>query len=361
MTQIATFTADGARKGIKDLDEGSNVIRIIPGFGRHAATGKYREYYRLEFGYRTSEDYLKPFQGATQFNRDGKVSVEGAAYKRRMELEKIHKQLKDAVDAVGEAKAPADLLEKKKQVGALLQRYNSKGVHVLNVVSIKGDIFCQKMPQTAWKALKEKIDKVKAEYGFDPILIKGCFFEIVKTKAGPNGRDTTYSANIYMEPIPGGGLGQTQLRMHELTPDIINRLEKEAWDLETVYPTLTPEEEERVVHGGPAAVDAILGKPRTDYRTETASSAPAQAQAQAPVQATTTPAPVTAPVTQVAPVQAPVQTTPAQSTADLLASIGQTQQASTPPVGTTASAPADKPAGTGVGPDMEAFLQGLGV
>lgn len=354
MVEIATSTNDGPRKIIKELDEGLNVFRIIPGFGANAKSGKYREYYRVEFGYYNSANQMKPFQGSTDKDFNGNMVVEGAAYKRRMELQKVQAQVLEEIkqlEASGQPVPPA-LEEKKKMITGLCMKFNDKGVHCINAINLKGEIYCQKLGAKAWGALKEKITEATNLFGINPILIDGCFFSVTKTKAGPNGRDTTYSAAIYMESIVGGAPGAMQAKFHKLTPDIIARLEKEAWDLNNIWITVTPEEEERIVKEGPSGVDAVF-KARSS-NTTTVPAAPTTPVATAPVSTPVVETPVyTAPVTVI---------TPSVDADALMASLGNTSA----PVGevkteiATDTGPANKTA-MSMSKSDDDFLSGLGV
>jgi hypothetical protein len=124
--------------------------------------------------------------------------------------------------------------------------------------------------------------------------------------------------------------------MHQLDDSIIGRLDDEAYELNKLYPTVTPEQVARMVSEGVPAIEEILGKAgapvkpsasdeMADENEDMEETAPVQSYLP-PVQATPfvapvapqpiAPAPAPAPAPQPAPVQQqyvpPVQPAPAQ-------------------------------------------------
>jgi hypothetical protein len=70
----------------------------------------------------------------------------------------------------------------------------------------------------------------------------------------------------------------------------MSKLSTDAFELDKIYPTVTPDEEYRIVHEGAAAVDEILGSKRsktdTDSKTKTATTGLGTTTATASVAAT---------------------------------------------------------------------------
>jgi hypothetical protein len=117
------------------------------------------------------------------------------------------------------------------------------------------------------------------------------------------GRDTIYTVQEYKQKTevvgPNGQKIIADLPFpHSLNETIIAKLATDAFELDTVYPSVTPEQEYRIVHEGAKAVDDILGG-----STKTQSNPASTAQA-ATNQATTQAVVATQTITNVVAVEA---------------------------------------------------------
>lgn len=238
------------------------ILRVLPPMGDLADSGKWSVYHRVEFGYSGTDGRMRPFLSPRVVNFNGMVEVESEAYKRR---EKIKTQQVQA-----KAEGNLNLVE---QCTKMLQKYNQDAKHHLNVVDLQGNIGLFKIGHKGFQALKAEVDRLRSE-GVDPIGVdNGRFF--VFTRSG-TGRDTLYTVNEYkqkqeIETAAGRVVAMVDFP-HKLTDAILSKLSTDAFELDKIYPSVTPEEEYRIVHEGASAVDQILGrKQKTDSAEKTSS------------------------------------------------------------------------------------------
>lgn len=246
---VASYSGgERAKRNYFSLKEGDSVFRILPPLFDLAEKGKWSQFYRLEYGYKDSEGRVKPFQDVRVVNQKTKmVEVESAAHLKREAMKAQLAQMK----AAG---APAEQLKK---MAEIVRNYNLDSKHYLNVIDTSGKIGLLKIPYTAKKALDAEIETLKKS-GIDPLSVdNGRFF--VFNRSG-DGLDTTYTVRVYTETVRTQEYGDVQKQIvHKLTDDVIQRLEKEAFKLDALFPLISPEEVERIVKEGPKAVDEILG------------------------------------------------------------------------------------------------------
>lgn len=286
-------------------NQNSFVLRVLPPMGDLADSGKWSIYHRVEFGYKTTDGKLKPFLSPRVVNYNGMVEQESETHKRR---EQIKSQLEQAKKS-----GNSELVE---QCNQMLMKYNQDAKHYMNVVDLQGNVGLFKLGHRGFQALKAEIDRLRSE-GVDPIGVEnGRFF--VFSRSG-KGRDTLYTVVEYKQKQEvtnndGSKMVVDASYPHAITDSIMAKLETDAFELDKVYPTVTPEEEYRIVHEGPSAVDQILGSKGKGNAASKESSAQPQAQAQPEQQATQQPVekaetPVEQPQAQPEPqAQEPVQT-----------------------------------------------------
>jgi len=229
------------------------------------------------------------------------VEQESEAHLRR---EQIKQQLETAKKAGN--------LELEEQCKKMLRQYNQDAKHYMNVIDLSGNVGLFKIGHRGYTALKSKIDTLRAE-GVDPIGIEtGRYF--IFSRSG-RGIDTVYTVEEYKQKQKMTGPNGNEVVVdvpfnHAIDDAIMSKLDTDAFELLDVYPTVTAEEEQKIVHGGPAGVDEVF-KRNTNTQTQ-------QPQAQAQQQTAPAPQPETdmskamgAPVA--APTQAPTETATVQT------------------------------------------------
>jgi hypothetical protein len=313
----ARYGAQYTKKKYFKLKDGESVFRILPPMGDLADKGIWSVYHSVHYGYKNSEGKLRTFLSPLVINRTNKmIEAPDAALEL---IEKIKAQVEDAKKR-GD-KATADKLME--FAGGAKSRFNLDKNHYVNAMDLQGNIGVLKLRHKAKLALDATIKALRSQ-NIDPLSPEdGRFFTFRRTG---NALDTTFQVEVYGEKINVPGIGEvTKQVVHKLTPDIIDRLEAEAVNLDKIFKKLTSEEVQQIVSsvdmktGISKAVDTIFGsapdqgpegedeEESNPYSAPTASqAAPAAAapQASAP---TATAAPVQAPVQQAATIQAPVQ------------------------------------------------------
>lgn len=240
------------------------VLRVLPPMGDLAESGKWSVFHRVEFGYTTTDGKLKPFLSPRVVNYDGMVEVESETHKRREALKTQQAQAK--------ATGNAALVE---QCTKLLMKYNQDAKHHMNVIDLQGNIGLFKIGHRGYQALKAEIERLRSE-GTDPLgVADGRFF--VFSRSG-SGKDTLYTVKEYkqkqvMQRPDGSKIEVDAPFSHAITDSIVSKLATDAFELDKIYPTVTPEEEYRIVHEGASAVDEILGKRAQKSTTNSASTA----------------------------------------------------------------------------------------
>jgi hypothetical protein len=231
-------------------DQNTFILRVLPPLGRLADLGKWSMFHRVEFGYTGTDGKMKPFLSPRVVNYQGMVEVESEAHKRRQLLEAQQKQAKDAGNKAVE-----------EQIRILLEKYNQDAKHYMNVIDLQGNIGLFKIGHRGFEALKAEVKRLQSE-GVEPMGVEnGRFF--VFSRSG-RGRDTIYTAQEYKQKTevvgPNGQKIIADLPFpHSLNETIIAKLATDAFELDTVYPSVTSEQEYRIVHEGAKAIDEILG------------------------------------------------------------------------------------------------------
>lgn len=241
-------------------DQNTFTLRILPPMGELAESGKWSVYHRVEFGHTGTDGRMKPFLSPRVVNYDGMVEVESQSHIRR-------EQLKTKMEA---AKASGDLATQE-ECNTLLRKYNQDAKHYMNAVDLQGNVGLFKIGHRGYQALKAEIDRIRKTDGVEPVGIEnGRFF--VFSRSG-KGRDTVYTVQEYKQKQemigPNGDKIVADVTFnHSVDEKLLNKLETDAFELNKVYPTVTAEQEARIVNEGATAVDEILGR-KTQDKTET--------------------------------------------------------------------------------------------
>lgn len=241
-------------------DQNTFTLRILPPMGELAESGKWSVYHKVEFGHTGTDGRMKPFLSPRVVNYDGMVEVESQSHIRR-------EQLKTKMEA---AKASGDLATQE-ECNTLLRKYNQDAKHYMNAVDLQGNVGLFKIGHRGYQALKAEIDRIRKTDGVEPVGIEnGRFF--VFSRSG-KGRDTVYTVQEYkqkqeMVGVNGDKVVADVTFNHSVDEKLLKKLETDAFELNKVYPTVTAEQEARIVNEGAVAVDEILGR-KTQDKTET--------------------------------------------------------------------------------------------
>jgi hypothetical protein len=119
--------------------------------------------------------------------------------------------------------------------------------YYLNAINQQGEIGILAISYKSFQAMKAVMIE-QSQKGFDPTAKVGCFLNFKKIQAYKGDPQTNYSVEIATEEFADAQGNRFQrVKMHELTPDVINRLQTEAKDLNSLYKSLTPEQLEILV------------------------------------------------------------------------------------------------------------------
>lgn len=240
----ASYSA-GNRKEVFKIKDGDNVYRPLPPLGDLADQGRWSVYYRVCWGYKDKSGKNRPFVSPRVQNFKTKmIEVDCAAFNRSMRLKD---EYQDAVKAAKEqSKAGKPLTDAQKEEleakKAKMMDYNLDSKHYLNAIDLEGRIGLLKLGARAMKSLRSLGKKLESE-GVDICGLEGRYVNI--SRAG-TGLDTEYQVFEYKTNVEVEIDGKKEIVQrsmpHKLDDSIINRLEKEAYELNKLYPE--PSEEE---------------------------------------------------------------------------------------------------------------------
>ena len=184
----------GNGKTVFKIQDGDNVYRILPPMGKLARSGKWNQYYRVEWGYKNSAGKVRPFQDVRKVNYQNQmVEVESAAHLRR---EALKAEKTNLVNALRTTPTDQKLLARVKEVNEDLKRYNLDAKYYVNAMDLSGKIGLLKLGSRAFKALKSQIDELR-KTGVDPLGVdNGRFFNFNRSNATGNFQDTAYQVKI---------------------------------------------------------------------------------------------------------------------------------------------------------------------
>lgn len=251
-TGKAKFGGDYVKRKYFKLKDGTSEFRILPPLGFNGADpdGKWSQFYNVHYGYANSKGEMRVFQSSLVKNRKTKMIEAGDAALDRINAIKAE---------VEKAKAAGDTAREKKLqelAGGQKSKYNLDNNHYLNAIDDQGNIGILKLRHRAKLALDVEIKRLR-DKGVEPLDVEtGRVF--VFTRSGM-GLDTTFKVDTKKKRFMVDQVGEVEQEVvHVLTDDILNRLEKEAAQLDKLFKRPTPEEVARIV----AESDILTGKSR---------------------------------------------------------------------------------------------------
>lgn len=254
----AKFGGEFVKRKYWKLKDGEATFRILPPMGDLADSGKWSQFYNVHYGYKNTKGQMRVFQSPLVKNRKTRmVEVPDAALERIETLKSKFEAAKKAGDTTSS-----------KRIGDLLQQYNLDNNHYVNAMDEQGNIGILKLRHRCKLALDATI-KALRDKGIDPLDSEtGRFFTF---RRSGNGLDTTFQVGVKQRTLQVEGVGEvSQDIVHVLTNDILNRLGKEAADLDKLYKRPSADEVARIVKtsdlmsGQSPAVDEIFDTKRDD-------------------------------------------------------------------------------------------------
>jgi hypothetical protein len=217
------------------LKDGESTFRILPPLGDLAESGKWSMFYRVHYGYRSTDNKLKPFVSPEVKNRKtGMVEVPDAAIERIENLKAAYAAAREANDT-----------KRMESLKELLENYNLDKNHYMNVIDEQGNIGVLKIRHRAKLALDAAIKRLR-DQDIDPLSVdNGRYFIFRRSGTGP---ETIFQVDVKSERKKVEGLGMVNVEIvHTLTDDLIERLGKEAAELDKLFKHLSSEEVAAIV------------------------------------------------------------------------------------------------------------------
>jgi hypothetical protein len=264
-------SGDRKKKNYFSIEDGSNVYGILPPLFDLADDGKWSEFHRVEFGYKNSEGYMRPFLSPRVINFKTKmVEVESAAHVKRTELKEqfdsFKKNLPDLIKSGEISKGDAE--DQLKELKGAVIRYNLESKHHLNVINQEGEIGLLKIPNRAMQGLRSLMKELRTK-GKEVIPYEedasGLYINFHREGRG---LDTVYTVSVVQKTVEVEGEQYEKDVKWTLSESVIDRLNDEAFELNKLYPAPSAEEVERIVNEGPAAVDELLSRNNSNEKSD---------------------------------------------------------------------------------------------
>lgn len=249
------------RKNFWKLTDGESVYRILPPFGSLSASGRWSYWWKIHFGFMTSENRMKPF--ACIEAKDGNRMITQTCPVCEMAL-----QLKADIEKMRQNNEPQNVIDPLKR---RLRAIDADSKHYVNAMALDGSLGLLKLPTRAMNALKDRIESLRKQ-GIDPINPEGGVFFVFRRSG--TGLDTVHQVDVYTETKIVEGETYNKIKTAPLTEEILSRIEgehSEIFDLPTLYKKFTEEEVKLIVSGDPTVMDRLFSMPE---RTKTAPHRP---------------------------------------------------------------------------------------
>lgn len=309
----ANFGGNYVKRKFFKLKDGEASYRILPsiGFNGKEPDGRWSVFHKVHYGYRNSKGQMRVFLSPEVKNRKTKMTeVEDAALER---IKKLKAELEKA-KAAGNKPLQDKLME---LVGSMDAKYNLDNNHYLNAIDEQGNIGVLKLRHKAKLALDAEIKKLR-DAGVEPLDPEtGRFFKFFRTGTG---LETTFQVTVKKKTLVLEGVGEVeQALVHVITDEILQRIDKEAADLDKIYKVLSAEDVKRIVEtsdintGISPVIDELFDN-KKDAEPAVVDEEDYADDAEQPAAAAQT-APVVTPLATPAPATQTVATTPAPATA----------------------------------------------
>ncbi len=242
------------------LKDGDQVYLILPAMGDPAENPQWREFHAVHFGYKNLEGKHRPFQSPLFKNKKTKmIEVPDAAQERLDDWTAKLAEFRKAGNSVM-AQHMVQLVGQPGTPGV----YNIDKNWHMNVMNLNGEIGVLRIRYKVMLDLKAEIDKLEADGVYPLSVDNGRWFKF--SRSGLH-KDTITKVTVYKEKIDVPGVGKVEREVvSKLSPETLNRLEREASNLKTLFPKITAEEVALIVKqsdvktGKSAACDEIFDK-----------------------------------------------------------------------------------------------------
>lgn len=211
-------------------DNKPNVFRVLPPLKSLAAAGKIAKYYKVHRGMRGTDKRQKPFMCVEESDYKTKVITQHCPICDH--VRELEKNLENARLAGASKEQVAEV--RKNTIFPL----QSEGKYYLNVVNQEGKMGVLSVGSKMFQSFTALAKEMESK-GFDVTGMQGVYLNFKKTTAYKGDKNAVLSVEPYLAP---SGDGSFRYVTHELTQDVINRLEKETADLGNLFKSLTVEQ-----------------------------------------------------------------------------------------------------------------------
>jgi hypothetical protein len=211
-------------------DNKPNVYRVLPPLKSLAALGKYAKYYRVHRNLRGSDGKQKPFICVEEMDMKTKIITRHCPLCDR--VRELEANLKQA-EMAGASKE--QLKEMRMKVIFPLQNEGKYYLNVVNQEGRMGVIAIGSKHFQAFQALAKELDKT----GLDVTGMQGIYLNFKKTTQFKGDKQAVLQVEPY---LAAGADGSFRYVTHEITQDVMNRLERETADLGNLFKQLSVEQ-----------------------------------------------------------------------------------------------------------------------
>jgi hypothetical protein len=233
--KIGTTKLDGGRKGsgktFFKLEDGNNLFRILPPMWSLADSDRYYKYWRIHWGFSTSDGHQTPVV-CTERKDKNKVVVERCAICDMVE------EAKRELNYLKENGASPEQL--KTFEDSRINPYEGRGAYYVYAVNSAGEIGILQMKKTMKEAYEAKYRELSDE-GIQADGVNGVYMNFKRT--GQGRYNTKYTVEVAMEADPTNPRSK-RYKEHVLTEDLINKIENTTQDLTKLYNYIPREEME---------------------------------------------------------------------------------------------------------------------
>jgi hypothetical protein len=254
MSSFGKYSAsslDGTpKKNTYYLKEGSNIFRILPPFKSLGEVGAISKYWSVYWVAATKGK--RPVPSLLKMGKDKQVLQQDPMYDvlklAEAELERMIKN--------NEPKAKVDAQRQK-----VFQLSPNKG-YWFNVLTPANEIGRMSLPYKVWQSLKAKLKELEKQ-GFDPINPgpqNGLFFDIKKNRDDKGNWAYNIDVHTVYAKDPTTGRPTASYVPSPIDEVVLERMEKEAFDLGKMFTELSMEDQVAVSSLDPNIVDRVFAR-----------------------------------------------------------------------------------------------------
>lgn len=302
MSQIGVPVYSQSKRKTFKVKDGSNIFRLLPPFKSFASDGKWAKYEAIHWGYKGSNG-TRTFRCIREKDLKTKMLKVRCPEcdlieERKLQFDSKVEELQTKGDSNGKKYTKDQALEFLKPFGDWLFAHNRDSKWYINALNNNNEIGRLAIPHKMYVILQGKISELLKE-GVDPLRVdQGVQLDFYREGSGGG---TVHKVEVVQETVEYAGKKLKTAKAAPLTPDVLERMDSEAWDLVNMFHTLTQDQIQLLVssEGDTQIVDSLFSTPKTERVNETDEDEPNPGEEAATV--TTSPVNTTLIVTKLEP------------------------------------------------------------